>query len=273
LINPKQVRLPFGSNKNIKSRDNIISEPLAMPETIIIHVLPESLNISIKEVGRYAGGSRYRMDADMEQLASKMLDRAKKIISPAVAYAIHPVTSMDFPKGICLDGNSYIQLPFEEQDTSVVSLTAVVCTLGARLDNKIKDLTIHRKILEGTVLDAVGVALLESLGMKGRIHLKKEAQKRGLFAGCPFGPGYGKMPLAAQSTLFKHIDSQAIGIRLNKSGVMLPLKSLSFWLRWTTNPREAENHGYKCQRCDLRNCLYRKVPYLETRNPIEFQND
>ena len=233
-----------------------------MSETINIHVLPESLNVSLKEVGRYAGGSRYRMDAEMEQLASKMLDRAKKIISPAVAYAIQPVTSIDSPKGVCLESSSYIELPSEEQDNAIVSLTAVVCTLGAKLDKKIKDLTIQGKILEGMVLDAVGVALLESLGMKGRIHLKKEAQKRGLFAGCPFGPGYGKMPLAAQSTLFKHIDTQAIGIRLNKSGVMLPLKSLSFWLRWTTNPRANENHGYKCQRCDLSNCLYRKTPYL-----------
>ena len=258
------MRLPFKSNKRIKSTDNKISQPRTMPETFIIHVLPESLNISIKEVGRYAGGSRYRMDADMKQLASKMIDCAKNIISPAVAYAIHPVTSIDSPKGVYLESNGYIEVPSEEQDTSMVSLTAVVCTLGAELDKEIKDLTIRKKILEGMVLDAVGVALLESLGMKGRIHLKKEALKRGLFAGCPFGPGYGKMPLASQSSLFKHIDAQAIGIRLNKSGVMLPLKSLSFWLRWTTNPRATEDHGYKCQRCDLSNCLYRKVPYLET---------
>jgi hypothetical protein len=235
-----------------------------MPETIIIHVLPESLNISITDVCRYAGGSRYRMDADMKQLASKMLHRAKKIISPAVAYAIHRATPIDSSKGVWIGSSSYIKLPSEEQDTSIVSLTAVVCTLGAKLDKEIKDLTIQGNLLEGMVLDAVGVALLESLGMKGRIHLKKEAQKRGLFAGCPFGPGYGKMPLAAQSSLFKHVDTQAIGIRLNKSGMMLPLKSLSFWLRWTTNPRATEDHGYKCQRCNLSNCLYRKVPYLDT---------
>jgi hypothetical protein len=42
--------------------------------------------------------------------------------------------------------------------------------------------------------------------------------------------------------------------------VMLPMKSISFWLRVTRDEKAAEDHGYKCQKCEMQNCLYRKVP-------------
>jgi hypothetical protein len=69
------------------------------------------------------------------------------------------------------------------------------------------------------------------------------------------------MPLDSQSRLFEHLDAKGIGVRLNESGVMLPMKSISFWLRVTRDKKAAEDHGYKCQKCDMENCLYRKAPY------------
>ncbi len=49
--------------------------------------------------------------------------------------------------------------------------------------------------LQATLMDAAGVALLESLARKAYEHLRQEAGKLGLHAGCRFGPGYGIMPL------------------------------------------------------------------------------
>lgn len=198
----------------------------------------------------------------MERLAYRMLDYAKYIISPEVAYAIHPVTAIDSQKGACTKSGSYIELTSEEQDVSVAFLVAVVCTLGPELDKEIKNLTVQGNTLEGMFLDAAGVVLLESLGTKCRLYLKKEAEKHGLFAGCPFGPGYGKIPLDSQRELFMHVDTDALGITLNETGIMIPLKSVSFWLKWTTNFQATNNHRYKCQRCALESCLYRKIPYL-----------
>ena len=114
-------------------------------------------------------------------------------------------------------------------------------------------------------LDAAGVAHLELLGHHARQHVKKKVSGKGLYTGCPFGPGYNGMPLDYQSQLFEHVNATGIGVKLNDSGVMLPMKSISFWLRITANKKAAEDHGYKCSKCDMENCLYRKVPHKNVR--------
>jgi hypothetical protein len=69
------------------------------------------------------------------------------------------------------------------------------------------------------------------------------------------------MPLDSQSQLFEHVDAKGIGVQLNDNGLMLPMKSISFWLRITRDKKAAEDYGYKCRNCDMENCLYRKVPH------------
>ena len=232
-----------------------------MPETQTIQIAVDQLRVSPGEIGRYVSGSRYRLDAKMKTLASDMLKKAKTLVAPVFTYAVHAVEFNDLKKGPRLKSGSYVEIPVEEKDPATVSLAAVVCTLGAQLEDETHQLMQNGELLTAMFLDAVGVAQLEMLAQKAREHIKKKAANSGLFTGCPFGPGYNGMPLDSQSKLFEHVDAKGIGVRLNASGVMLPMKSISFWLRVTRDKKAAEDHGYKCQKCDMENCLYRKVPY------------
>jgi len=227
--------------------------------TILVEA--DQLTISTHEIGRYAGGSRYKLDEKMKVLACDMLAEAKTLVEPAFTYAVHAVASIDSQKGLQLKRGSYLEVPLEEKDPQTVSLAAVVCTLGPQLEDKTHRLMQQGELLTAMFLDAAGVAQLEKLAHNARQHIKAKVAKNGLFTGCPFGPGYNDMPLDAQTGLFDHVDAKGIGVRLNESGVMLPMKSISFWLRITRNKKAAEDHGYKCRKCDMENCLYRKVPY------------
>ena len=112
------------------------------------------------------------------------------------------------------------------------------------------------KALDALFLDAAGVALLEALSDEVHSHLNKEAAKKELFAGCRFGPGYGNIPVDAQKILFESVNAEAIGVQLKASGILYPLKSLSFWVMWNSQP-PPEGSAYKCQNCTLNNCAYR----------------
>jgi hypothetical protein len=232
-----------------------------MVETEIIHVPVDQLRVSPGEIGRYVGGSRYRLDEKMKTMAADMLEKAKRLVKPVFTYVVHAVEFNDIQKGPRLKSGSYVEVPEEEKDPATVSLAAVVCTLGSQLEDETHRLMQKGELLTAMFLDAAGVAQLEMLALKARQHVKKKAAKSGLFTGCPFGPGYNHMPLDSQSRLFEHLDAKGIGVRLNESGVMLPMKSISFWLRVTRDKKAAEDHGYKCQKCDMENCLYRKAPY------------
>lgn len=232
-----------------------------MPETETIHISSNQLKISTHEVGRYAGGSRYKLDTRMKALASDVLEKAVELVNPVFSYAIHPVDVIDSQNGYRLKSGSYVEVPIEEKDPQTISLAAVVCTLGAELEKETHQMMTNADTLTAMFLDAAGVAQLELLAHTARKYIKDKAAEVGLFTGCPFGPGHNNMPLESQASLFKHVDAQGIGVRLNPSGVMVPMKSISFWLRLTQNRQTADDGGYKCQKCDMENCIYRKLPF------------
>lgn len=232
-----------------------------MIETETIQIGIDQLHVSPREVGRYAGGSRYRLDDRMKALAEEMLEKAKQLVAPVFTYAVHPVKSNNLNTGPQLKSGSYVEIPEEEKDPQTAALVPVVCTLGSGLEDETHRLMKNGELLTAMFLDAAGVAHLELLGHGARQHVKKKVSGRGLFAGCPFGPGYNDMPLDSQAQLFEHVDAKGIGVQLNDNGVMLPMKSISFWLRITRDKKAAEDYGYKCRNCDMENCLYRKLPH------------
>jgi hypothetical protein len=234
-----------------------------MFEPVTVRVGAERLKVAIREIGRYVGGSRYQMDGRMKKLAGDVRRQARMLAAPVFIYAIHPAAFSDPQRGIRLGSGSYIEVPPEEQDPAVVSAAAVVCTLGAALEDETRRLMTAGDLVAAMFLDAAGVVQLELLAHQARQHLKARARKFDLYTGCPFGPGYNHLPLDSQPILFEHVEAASIGVQLNANGVMSPLKSLSFWVRLTRDPKASENHGYKCRRCEMENCLYRKIPQAD----------
>lgn len=212
-----------------------------MHHTTLITLDREEVRVDPDQVARYAGGSRYRPDDRMAPLMETALDTAMARITPAFAYALHRI---DTPPG-------------DEADAvrSVVR-AAAVCTLGPDLEAEVKRLGAAGDPVSALFLDAAGTALLEALAGRARSHLAEAAREAGLYAGNRYGPGYCGMAMTHQPLLFGQVDADRIGVRLTASGMMTPVKSLSFWVDWQTAP-SAASETYKCRRCTLKECTYR----------------
>ncbi len=210
----------------------------------------KDLSVTPEDVARYAGGSNYRPDAERKALAGDILKRASAMAQPAFVYAAHHINAIDPEQGVSLF------LPRNNLDAGTVFIVATVCTIGPELENETSKLMAQGKALDALFLDAAGVALLEALSDEAYAHLKNEAAKEDLYAGCRFGPGYGNIPINAQKSLFESVNPEAIGVQLKASGILYPLKSLSFWVMWNSQP-PPEGSAYKCQNCTLNNCAYR----------------
>jgi hypothetical protein len=210
----------------------------------------KDLSMTPEDVARYAGGSHYRPDAERKRLAADILERASALVHPAFVYAAQHIDNLDPEHGVSLF------LPRDKPDAGTVFIAAAVCTIGPELENEASKLMALGKALDALFLDAAGIALLEALSDKVHSHLKKEAENKGLFAGCRFGPGYGNIPVDAQKSLFESVNHEAIGVQLKASGILYPLKSLSFWVMWNSQPPH-EGSTYKCHNCTLKTCAYR----------------
>jgi len=135
-------------------------------------------------------------------------------------------------------------------------IVTVVCTIGPDLEKEVGALNAEGEYLNALYLDASGVALLEDTARKAHAQACRPAHKKGLHAGYRWEPGCEKLPMEAQKVLFGLVDVSAIGVELTHSGVMRPLKSLSFWSPLARVPLELVDRN-KCRACGLKGCIYR----------------
>ena len=224
--------------------------------SVTIRLAAETLSADPGQVNRYAGGSRYRPDGARRGLAREALAAAGQLITPALVYAVHPVSSRSPSGRVELHNGCSVSLPAGVTDSPTACLAALVCTLGPGLEEACRRLHRQGQVLEALFLDAAGTALLEALGERAYDLLGARARPQGLFLWCRFAPGYESIPLTEQALLFRLVDAAAIKVRLNRHLVMTPNKSLSFFVTLTDEKSSAQNI-YKCQACSIKDCRYR----------------
>ncbi len=212
-----------------------------MNDTTLFRSESNEIRVPPDQIARYAGGARYRPDDRMGRLIDAALAQGMTLVAPAFAYALHDAT--DGPKD-------------DSGEPKTLRRAAAVCTLGPALEAEVGRLNAGGDPVSGLLLDAAGVALLEALAGRAMTHLADAAQADDLYAGNRYGPGYCGMPMTDQPLLFGQVDAARIGVRLTESGMMRPVKSLSFWVDWLNAPPEASG-TYKCRRCALKDCAYR----------------
>ena len=222
----------------------------------IVRFVPETFTLKPEQVARYAGGSRYKMDSKMNDLAMITIDRATDLIAPAMVYALHPVIALSLSGAFLLKNGLSVTLPPHQQDPQTKYLAAVICTIGPALEQTCRELTKQGDLLHAVFLDAAGVSLIEAVGEQAHEIISQHAREKKLFVGCRFAPGYGGTPMTEQSLLFSLVHGTAIGVSLNKSMVMTPNKSISFFVRLTSEDTTSGNI-VKCQSCEARDCKFR----------------
>lgn len=217
---------------------------------IITRPKPEDLPLTLKQIARYAGGTRYRMDDEMKKLAASIMDKAKRLVFPALVYAVHDVSDLkkDIRDKLFSFGPS--------EDVSKVA--ACVCTLGPNLETEVNKMMKNGSALEGLFFYAAGVGLLESLANLSFAHITTLARNCDLYPGCRFGPGFNNIPMDFQAYLFSMVDSANIGVSLTDSMVMIPAKSWSFFV-FLHKKAPPETNVNKCYRCSMETCPYRIV--------------
>jgi cobalamin-dependent methionine synthase I len=150
-----------------------------------------------------------------------------------------------------------LELPITLVGFRTQFLSPVVMTLGEELEQTCRRLREQGDLLRSIFLDAAGLAMLELLSKAAFEIISGLARERDLFAGHRMIPGccYG-LDMSLQETLFHLVDGAAIGVFLNASLVMTPLKSQSFFVSLTPDPGQA-TPSPKCLSCPRRDCLFR----------------
>ncbi len=222
----------------------------------IIRYAPTDLVVRPGQVARYFGGARYAPDPQTRERIAEAISKGGGLIRPAAALSLHRIRETTPGGDIVLAGGPVLAGGAGLCGPQSVYLAAVVGTLGPQLEEHCRELASRGDIYAATLMDAVGVALLDELGEKIHRDLTRRASDRGLCCGCRLGPGLNGFPVEAQHLIFQLADAAAIGVTLNDSLVMTPVKSISFLT--PLGPGPGRPPGAKCRDCRLKNCQFRQ---------------
>jgi cobalamin-dependent methionine synthase I len=142
-------------------------------------------------------------------------------------------------------------------------------TLGAQVSGRIEALFSHNDFALGYVLDTVASEAAEvaadRLEDEYEGYLAEIAAWDSSSAHLRYSPGYCGWHISGQRKLFDRLRPEEIGIELNRSFLMQPLKSISGVL--VSGPREIHffNNNYRfCAACTTLSCRERLKPLIET---------
>ncbi len=183
-------------------------------------------------------------------LSQKSLDRVEKMINVA-RQLFRPQTIYEI-----FEKNELPPLSFFK-DANQVALS--VCTIGEMLPNKVISLFKEGKLVEGTILDAIGSIAADALADKINEKINLYASNNSLETTLRYSPGYCSWPLSGQSVIFDKLAVNTIDVTLTESFLMIPVKSVSFAVNIGPNVSESswENRCRSCRKV----CEYRRHDY------------
>jgi hypothetical protein len=144
-------------------------------------------------------------------------------------------------------------------------LALYVATLGPALSLRVKQLFGENALAEGYMLDAVASGVADMLSYRLAARFAAKLAGRGLdeLYVLPYSPGYCGWPTSGQRPLFAALRPEEIGVTLNDSCLMSPIKSVSGVL--VAAP--GEGHRFRpdfpvCDSCRNRECGRRMASAL-----------
>jgi hypothetical protein len=199
-------------------------------------ILDNAEIIKILSGGRNSEGLSDKMLIRLEELKN----HAKDMIEPKAVYNTFEIS--DLP-----------QLPYFSEAEKVV---LGVCTIGKDLPDTVTQLMVGGKLVDGTILDAIGSVAADTVADKVNEIIDRETKTNGIETTMRYSPGYCSWALTGQSVIFNRLDTEKIGVTLTEAFLMLPVKSVSFAINIG---KEVKSSAWetRCQRCQ-KVCEYRR---------------
>lgn len=225
--------------------------------------LPEAIPIEVddREVLRLQG---YRRPTDIPtppvlEILREARREAEALLAPRYVFEVHEVAEVT-PGEVRLSNGRRLRLERAAQRWGRFDRIGLgVCTIGDGLERRVDALIAAREFPVAFMLDSMGWAAVESLAVQLNNLVCNRLIGDSIKATYRLSPGYTGWDIWDQRTLFDLLPADRIGVRINEYCVMIPGKSLSFGIG--IGPEVRVEQSSKCERCDLRGCVYRLAPY------------
>jgi len=189
------------------------------------------------------------------ELAERAIVLGTNWIRPQVAYRALDIREVHSGKVVLANGTELKGYGIVRRIRGLESMIAAIATVGSEFEQEFQKAS-KEDVALGLALDGFGTAAIGALTSEaGKFFARNFAAPRSFCTG-PLFPGMRGWELAgAQSALFSLVDASAIGVSLNASFVMQPVKSVSMVIGIG---QKAQCTELPCAECDSADtCLHK----------------
>jgi hypothetical protein len=216
----------------------------------------EDIRPTPEAVARYFGGPDYQMTSETYQQVCQGIQQAVEMVDPVVCYRAIPIGKIEKECGIVLSEGLYKDILPDSTDGHVRYFAVYIGTLGSVLETSCRDLASNNSIYQSLLLDSVGTAMLDAMGLICNDMLEMHSRQLDLFTGCRLGPGLNGISLESQVLLFDLLKEDSAGVHLNEAFIMQPAKSISGFVVYSDTAQRKPS-GSKCLQCEMKHCQFR----------------
>jgi hypothetical protein len=185
------------------------------PAFDMVHLDGRQILPDMASLDRMSSGRGQRVNPKLAQIKESILAEAAQLVEPAAVWAR-------------VEAEQFFLLPERLARTfsGAEAVLGVVCTIGEKLEHQSHNYFAAQETLRGYFMDLTGTLAVANLAQK------IAADLRGQYGAVHWAPGDdpSDLSLEAQRLLFEIVPIRQIGMRLTQQNVMVPMKSLSFFL-------------------------------------------
>jgi hypothetical protein len=211
-------------------------------------------------------GLEARRGSPAGAVVQSIIDRSREVFingaEPRGLYQSLAIT--DFEQVYRGRGGNDDDTPLEHVVDDAVSLALFAVTLGPAVSDRITALFDAGELAEGYILDQVASFAADELADIAGHRFQTDCARDDM-AVLPYSPGYCGWHVSGQEALFAHLRPDEIGISLNDSCLMHPIKSVSGVL--VLAPVEAHDFSPAfpcCATCTTLDCQERAATLRNT---------
>ncbi len=155
----------------------------------------------------------------------------RDLLQPAARWRFMPLAAAPTADGLLSFGGVRLLAPrLLPASGRLCAVALAVATIGAALEQRVRDLFARRQAAQAVALDGVGNELLFALSRRLQDGMHRAARGQDLTLAGELRAGDPGLALQAQAPLLELADAAAIGVSLTRTLMMQPTKSTSMLL-------------------------------------------
>ncbi|MCX7876751.1 MAG: hypothetical protein N2321_11400 [Melioribacteraceae bacterium] len=237
---------------------NIFDEIEIDKKTFLVNINYKDLIIDKSEINSLLGYDEKDIPQHFSEIINSILHELPLILNIKAGYKIFDFVYYDNePNGIFINNKFFYLHKIITKQIYKSEFVILFClTIGTRAEKKINELFEKGDAVKGYIYDTILSLATETVANVLHEHIKKKFLKVNKKVTNRFSPGYCSWNVDEQKILFSLLPKNFCGIKLNKSSLMKPIKSISGIIGIGEKVKFRE---YNCNKCEIKDCTYRTI--------------